>query len=128
MSLTKVSWEDVLALMLHKTLTRIIGEPTYVGIHRLKCKLGANLTTVKMSWGHGKVLLGELLPVAVFTARTGQIYTPPTNNSLQYPIIPPSTAVTDRERLRALNKNAKKEWQILEHARRIAVTQAADAI
>ena len=91
-----------MALMPHKTLTRIIGEPMYAAVCRLKRKLGANLTTVKMSWGHGKVLLGELLPVAVFTARTGQVYTPPVVDPLQYPNIPPGTAVANREHLHTL--------------------------
>eukprot|EP00804_Cyclotella_cryptica_P012561 CCRYP_014711-RA/>CCRYP_014711-RA protein AED:0.61 eAED:0.33 QI:0/-1/0/1/-1/1/1/0/407 len=128
MSLIKVSREDVLALMPHKTLTRIIGEPTYAAVRKLKHELGANLTAVKVSWGHGKGLLGELLPAAVFTARTGQVYTPPALEPPQYPHIPAGTAVADREHLRALNDNAKKEWQILEHARRIAVNVAAEAI
>jgi hypothetical protein len=60
--------------------------------------------------------------------RTGEVYTPPAADPPQYLNIPPGTAVADRERLRALNDDAKKEWQILEHARRIAINQAADAI
>eukprot|EP00804_Cyclotella_cryptica_P003022 CCRYP_006031-RA/>CCRYP_006031-RA protein AED:0.79 eAED:0.44 QI:0/0/0/0.5/1/1/2/0/224 len=100
MSLTKVSCEDVLALMPHKTLTGILGEPTYAVVRKLK----------------------------FFTARTGQVYTPPAVDPPQYPNIPPGTAVADRERLRALNDDAKKEWQILEHARRIAVNLASEAI
>jgi hypothetical protein len=54
MSLTKISWEDVLAFMPHKTLANIISEPTYTAVHKLKRKIGANLTAVKVSWGHNK--------------------------------------------------------------------------
>jgi hypothetical protein len=128
MSLIKVSREDVLALMPHKTLTKIIGEPTYAAVRKLKRELGANLTAVKVSWGYGKGLLGKLLPAAVFTARTGHIYTPPAAEPPQYPDIHAGTAVAERERLRALNDDAKKEWQILDHARHIVVNQTADAI
>ena len=113
MSLSKVSREDVWALMPHKTLTRIIGEPTYAAVRKLKRELGANLTAVKVSWGHGKGLLGKLLPAAVFTARTGQVYTPLAADPPQYPNIPIGNAVADREQLRALSDDAKKEWQIL---------------
>ena len=88
-----------MALMPNKTLTKINGEPTYAAVRKLKCKLGANLTPVQVSWGHGKGLLGELLPAAVFTARTGQVYTPPAAKPPQYPIIPAGTAVAKRERL-----------------------------
>jgi hypothetical protein len=97
MSLTKISREDVLALMPHKTLTNINGEPTYAAVHKLKWELGANLTAIKVSWGHNKGLLGELLPATVFTARTGQIYDPPATSPPQYPNIPNGTAVADRE-------------------------------
>ena len=99
--------------MPHKTLTQIIGEPAYAAVRKLKHELGANLTIVKVSWGHGKGLLGNLLPPAVFTTRTGQVYTPPVADPPQYPNIPPGTAVADKEMRRALNDDAKKEWQIL---------------
>ena len=59
---SNVSRDDVFALMLHKVIDKMVGEPTYPGINKWKKKMNANLIAVKtpQTWGRGKGNLGLL--------------------------------------------------------------------
>lgn len=124
----KVSREDVLALMPHKALTRIDGEPTHKSIKNLEKELGANLIAVPCPWGVQKGHLGILQDPAVFFQRNGQAFTPPALPPPSYPVIPPGSTVAQREQLKSDNNRANIAWEHYVHVRRIAVNQAAAAI
>ena len=82
MATTNVSWDDVLAVMPHKVINKILGKPTYSDMRIWFKTIGTKVIAVKTSqdWGKGKVRLGMLQAHAVFHDQNGDFYnhTPPT--------------------------------------------------
>ena len=56
----EVTAESIFALMPHKRLTKLDGEPFHKTFEVLKRELGENLMAVECPWGHGKGHLGLL--------------------------------------------------------------------
>ena len=123
-----ISREAVLALMPHQLLTKISGKPTHSAVKQLERELAANLIAVERPWGLNRGYLGELLPEAIFTARYGGPYIPPTAAPPIYPVIPPGTTTTGRAPLEAQNEEEQNNWQTMIHVRHIIVNQAAEAV
>jgi hypothetical protein len=114
--------------MPRQTLTKISGEPTHTAVKHLERELAANLIAVECPWGLGKGYLGKVHPVAIFTAWSGGPYIPPAATPPVYPNIPPGTTTPTRKELKAINKEAQKNWQTHIHVHCIVVNQAAEAI
>ena len=123
-----VTRESVQALMPNQTLTKIHGEPTHKAVRKLEKELCANLIAVDCPWGLNKGHLGELQTAATFMARNGAAYIPPAIAPPAYPVIPPGSTAAERERLKAENETDLGHWKTLQHVRRIAVNQVAEAI
>ena len=119
---TTVSRDDVLAVMPHKILTKISGEPTYKQMKQWKKEMSANLIAVKTpnEWGRSKGLLGMFQDNAIFIARNGAAYNPPDAPPL-YPVIAAGSTTAEREQARAEHKINERFWESASHAARIAV-------
>ena len=103
----EVSREDVLALMPHKRLTRVSGEPTHLAVKKAEHELSTNLLAVEspFAWGQGKGYLGIIQSPAVFVARNGAAFAPPAAAPPIYPDIPAGATTAAREQLRAEHKD-----------------------
>ena len=126
--MVEVSRDDLLALVPFKNLDKIIGTPTFENMIILRKQLGANLIAVDCPWGQQKGQLGLLQDPASFTAQNGGAYTPPAIQPPSYPVIPPGTSTSDRERMQASNSADLRDWQIMKHTERIGLKKIAEAV
>ena len=124
MTTTNVSWDDVLVVMPHKLINKILGEPTYSAMHTWFNQICTDLITVEtpQDCGRGKGHLGMLQAPAVFHARNGDFYNPPPNAPTAYPNTLPRANTAKRERLRAKHKVLYVHWAKYVHTGRIKVS------
>ena len=126
---TNVSQDDVLVVMPHKVINKILGEPTYSAMRTWFKKICTKLIAVETpkDWGRGKVHLGMLQAPAISHTQNGDFYNPPPNAPPSYPNILPSANTADREHLQAEHKVLYLHWSDYTHSCRIAVNIGAVA-
>ena len=88
---TNVLRDNLLAVMPHKVIQKILGEPTYLAMRTWFKKICTNLIAVKtpQDWRRGKSHLGMLQSPAAFHAKNGDFDKPPPNAPPAYPNILP---------------------------------------
>ena len=79
MSTINVSWDDVLVVMPHKVINKILDKPTYSARHTWFKQICTDLIAVETPQycGRGKSHLGMLQATAVLHAQIGDFYNPP---------------------------------------------------
>ena len=123
-----VSADSIKAQMPHRTLTRVLGEPTHKQIKMVIREITANLMAVSCPWGHSKGHLGLLQDPTIYLARNGAAFTIPAAEPPTYPVIPIGATVQQREELRAINIAARKAWATYRLVLAITRDQFAAAI
>ena len=84
---SEVSRNNVLAVLPHQTLNKILGKPTYSQMKRWFKQMSVHLILVAttIDWGQGKGYLCLLQHPAVFTAQNGAAYNPLPNEPPSVP-------------------------------------------
>ena len=127
MDTTNASRDKVLAVMPHKCINKISGEPTYSDMCTWFKHICKNLISVKTPqyWEKGKGHLGMLQAPAIFHARNGYFYNNPPNAPPLYSKNIPGANTADRECLSSEHKLLYVHWAKYVHTGRIAVNIGA---
>ena len=126
--MSEFSPESVLALMPHKRLTKIDGEPTHRNLKTAEKELAENLISVPCPWGLGKGHLGILQDPGLFFQRNGANFEIPASAPPAYPVIPAGATVVEREQLKATNKAARLAYETYKCVQRYGVNMLAECI
>ena len=127
MATTNDLLNNVLAVMPHKVINKISGEPTYSAMLTWFKQIFMSLIAVKIpqDWGRGKGNLGILQAPAVFHAQNGDFYNLPPNAPLEYPNILSGANTGECKCLRAEHKVFYVHWAKYVHTGSIEVNIGA---
>lgn len=113
MSTKAPSTDDIKAVFVYPTLTKIVGEPTYASLERLQNECVQNARTQESRLGggaHGLSGIAEFAPV--YLLRTGFHFNRP-NYPGDAPVYPPGATDLQWEQIKTVFLQNLKEWETI---------------